>query len=364
MLDVQIRVFHYLMKKKIVSNHYISACLTAVEKAGLDTAPLLESAAISPELIDKPSARITEEQLANLIKAVWRTLGDEFMGLSEKPCKNGVFALMMESLFAHKTLGAILQQSFRFYNAVQDNVVFKLETTESKAYVTAQLTKPEYDPNHLLQEFILLMWQRLSCWLVNSQLQFHSTSFNYEKPVHVTEYPSMFGGNLLFGQETSGYSFNTKLLSLPLARDPYEMDDFLRASPLQILRRVGTNTSVSLQVRKLIIDNGLEDIPSLEEVADHVHMTSRTLRRKLKEEGTSYQQIKDKVRSDTAIRYLTEEQLSIAETSHLIGFTEQAAFCRAFKNWTGVAPSNYTTSNHTTSNCQSDRSKPNLTKPN
>jgi len=74
-----------------------------------------------------------------------------------------------------------------------------------------------------------------------------------------------------------------------------------------------------------------------------LNMTSRTLRRKLKEEGESYQQIKDRVRCDIAIRLLTEESLTVAETGELIGFTEQAAFCRAFKSWTGVPPSAYQT---------------------
>ncbi|MCO4759638.1 MAG: AraC family transcriptional regulator [Oceanospirillaceae bacterium] len=329
------------MKRKLVSNHYIQACLHGPLLADIDPMPLLERAAVPAELIHQPHARITEVQLANLIKAVWRSTGDEFMGLTARPCKNGVFALMMESLFQFKTLGAMLQQSIRFYTAVQDEIEFSICHDGDLVDISATLKQPQYDPDHLLQEFILLMWQRLSCWLVNTQVPVHSTRFNFPPPDHVDEYSSMYGDHLLFDQPTAGFTFSSKLLTLPLARDPIEMELFLRQSPLEVLRRVGSDHSLSTQVRRQILKQGLEQPPTLEEIANQLHMTSRTLRRKLKDESASFQQIKDQVRCDMAIRLLTEESLSVAETSQLVGFTEQAAFCRAFKNWTGVSPSLY-----------------------
>ena len=331
------------MKKKLVSNHYIQACLYGALKQGLEPQPLLERAGVPLELMHQPKARITEVQLANLIKAVWRATGDEFMGLTERPCKNGVFALMMESLFHLKTLGATLQQSVRFYKAVQDEVDFAITVEGERVDVSITLKRPELDPDHLLQEFLLLMWQRFSSWLVNSQLAIHTTRFNYPAPAHVDEYPPMFGQHLQFDQPDAGFVFSSKLLNLPRVRDSMELESFLRRSPLEVLRRVGENNSLSIQVQRLILNKGLSQAPTLEEVACCLNMTSRTLRRKLKEEGESYQQIKDRVRCDIAIRLLTEESLTVAETGELIGFTEQAAFCRAFKSWTGVPPSAYQT---------------------
>lgn len=333
------------MKKKLVSNHYIQACLHGAIQQGYDPQALLTHAAVPAELMHKPKARITEVQLANLIKAVWRATGDEFMGLTERPCKNGVFALMMESQFQLKTLGAMLQQSVRFYNAVQDEIAFAMTIDGDQVDMSITLVRPELDPDHLLQEFLLLMWQRFSSWLINSQLTIHSTRFNYPAPAHSEEYLPMFGEQLQFDQPTAGFTFSSKMLNLPRVRDLMELECFLRQSPLEVLRRVGENNSLSIQVQRLILNKGVEQAATLEEVACCLHMTSRTLRRKLKEEGSSYQQIKDRVRCDIAIRLLTEESLSVAETSELIGFTEQAAFCRAFKNWTGVAPSAYQNSN-------------------
>ncbi|SIT01455.1 AraC family transcriptional regulator [Neptunomonas antarctica] len=331
------------MKKKLVSNHYIQATISGALKAGFSAEALLIQAAIPLELRNKPRARITEVQLANLIRSVWSKTGDEFMGLTANPCHLGVFELMAESVLQAKTLGGMLHQSARFYNRVQNDIEFAINQHNDSVDFTLTLRDPKHDPDHLFQEFLLLMWQRFSCWLVNEKIAFLHTRFNYPEPAHIDEYPPMFGGQLLFEQPTSGFTLHSKLLNLPIVRDQNELSTFLLQSPLEILRRVGQDSSLHSQVRRLLFKQGLEHLPTLEQIADSMHMTARTLRRKLKDEGVSYQQIKDRLRCDTAIRLLTEESLSIADISLLIGFTEQAAFCRAFKNWTGVAPSVYST---------------------
>jgi AraC-like DNA-binding protein len=67
----------------------------------------------------------------------------------------------------------------------------------------------------------------------------------------------------------------------------------------------------------------------------------RTLQRRLGEEGTSFQEVLDQVRSEAAERYLADSSLSCAEVGYLLGFSEPAAFHRAFKRWRGVTPKEY-----------------------
>ncbi|MNZ95940.1 HTH-type transcriptional regulator VirS [compost metagenome] len=79
----------------------------------------------------------------------------------------------------------------------------------------------------------------------------------------------------------------------------------------------------------------------MEEIAEEMHMTSRTLRRKLSDEGTSFQELKDGVRCDAAIHYLSQPAIPISQISRQLGFSEPAAFTRAFKQWTGISPGLY-----------------------
>ena len=70
-------------------------------------------------------------------------------------------------------------------------------------------------------------------------------------------------------------------------------------------------------------------------------MSQRTLQRKLSDIGLSYQQLLDETRHELARRYLDDQGKSVTEITFLLGFSEQSAFTRAFKRWSGMSPSAY-----------------------
>ena len=112
----------------------------------------------------------------------------------------------------------------------------------------------------------------------------------------------------------------------------------MRRSPEGLLIWEDEDNSVARRVRFLLDSNDEAVLPTLEELAERLHMSPYTLNRKLKREGVSYQQIKDRYRRDLAINMLTNQRVSIASIAAQVGFSEAGAFSRAFKNWTGVSP--------------------------
>ena len=81
--------------------------------------------------------------------------------------------------------------------------------------------------------------------------------------------------------------------------------------------------------------------PSAEQVAKTLNMSVSTLRRRLLEEDTTYQKIKDDCRRQSAIDYMNSPQLSINDVAGLMGFDEPSAFFRSFKRWTAMTPGEY-----------------------
>ena len=79
----------------------------------------------------------------------------------------------------------------------------------------------------------------------------------------------------------------------------------------------------------------------LNELTQHFNMSEETFQRRLKQEGTSYQQLKNEIRRDTAIELLSKTQQSLQEISDQLNFHGPSAFHRAFKKWTGVNPGAY-----------------------
>jgi AraC-like DNA-binding protein len=80
---------------------------------------------------------------------------------------------------------------------------------------------------------------------------------------------------------------------------------------------------------------------SLERVAQQLGMSGRTLQRKLRDHGSSHQELLDEMRRDLAMRHLREPEMAICEVAYLLGFSESSALHRAFKRWTGMTPSEF-----------------------
>ena len=95
------------------------------------------------------------------------------------------------------------------------------------------------------------------------------------------------------------------------------------------------------QVRAALIDELPNGKPSEEVIAQAVYMGARTLQRKLAGEGSSFSKLLDEVRKELAERYIEDQTRTISEVSFLLGFSESSAFSRAFRRWTGEAPSRY-----------------------
>lgn len=94
------------------------------------------------------------------------------------------------------------------------------------------------------------------------------------------------------------------------------------------------------QVRKTLIQN-VAFASNMDAVAAQLGLTSRTLRRHLKREGTTFSAIVDKVRTELALKYLREASLSTEDIAHILGFSETTSFLRAFRRWTGHTPKFY-----------------------
>lgn len=333
------------MTKYHIANHFLHASIRGAERQGHCADSLLENAQIPAGWLDKPEQLISEEQLTRLVKTVWRITEDEFLGLSPLRCKNGTFALMSEFCIGAATLGAVLERSARFYRVVRDDIDIGLqepvEVDQKRLFFRLQLLDSSLDKDHLLQEFVLLMWQRFCCWLVGQQIPFATTQFSYPAPAHAREYRLMFPGEVLFEQPLCGFSLHPRYLQLPVVKDEEALADFLRESPAYILHRPSQDDSLRTRIRTELAKYEYDRMPGLDALSSTLHMTTRNVCRKLQEEGTTFRKIKASLRREYAIRLLTSEQLSIADVSARVGFAETASFCRAFKRWTGHSPSEW-----------------------
>ncbi|SDG44730.1 AraC family transcriptional regulator [Chitinophaga filiformis] len=130
--------------------------------------------------------------------------------------------------------------------------------------------------------------------------------------------------------------FDREYQEEPLLTANYEIQQAL-------LRKVNESITVTggalgEKIRHYLLTNAYLGIPSLNDIAANFNVSARTLQRKLKEEGISYQDVADEVRKSLAIHYLEEGGYPVKEISYMLGYNELSAFTRAFKRWTGRTP--------------------------
>lgn len=327
-----------------IANHYLHASIRGALRQGFNLAEIFKETDIPCDLLEKPDQRLTDLQLSSVIKAMWRLLKDEWLGLAVTPAKNGCFALMMELCATKSTLGAFIDQSARFYSTISDVMSIGFDDGLRHGehhFFELHVRDSRYDEDHLLQEYLLLMWQRLACWVINQRIPFASIQFNYAPPAHIAEYPYLYPGEQFFNRERCGFYIPARFLGMPIVRQESDFQWFLDTSPAPILHRLKDERSMSETITSLLKQHKSMATLTFEQVCESLCLTPRTACRKLKAEGTSFTQIKDTLLASRAVKLLSNPNLSVSDVGTGLGFSEACSFSRAFKRWTGEYPTQW-----------------------
>ncbi|KIZ16701.1 AraC family transcriptional regulator [Streptomyces natalensis] len=340
------------MSRLTIAMHFVRAALSGARRRGIDTLPLLQTARIPPLLPADERARVTPEQFTRLIKALHHATDDEFLGLGPYPSRRGTFAMMCHACLGCHDLGAALERAARFYALFPGGpeMAVTLRTGPdgaSEAVFSVRNDLRPYDHGQFLAECILIIWHRLAGWLIGRRIPLHWAQFAHREPPHAAEYGMLFGCPVEFGARHTAAGWDPHWLAAPVVRDEAALTAMLRRAPADLLSRRDWGTTVAEQVRRTL-DRALRApsparLPEAAEVAARLAVSPATLRRRLQAEGTSYRHLKDAVRRDAAISALTAGHEPIAELAARMGFSEDTAFLRAFRRWTGTTPGAFRT---------------------
>lgn len=330
--------------KNTIHSHFVLPLLRSAASRGYQPERFLAPAGLHPDVLEQPGLRLTSDQYNAVVKKLWITLADENAGIGPKASQLGSFELMCEMAIGERTLRDVFNKIFRIYSVFVDSMSWRLQASKGSLSVGFRYIDFE-DRERILTEWTLLAWHRFACWAADVAFPLKQVSFNYPRPDHWPEYQNIFGCPVAFNQPISQMEFDAKYLALPVLKSRDELKDFIGASPGILLARPVSERHFRVRIRRLVMShletNRSLKFPSLVQVAERFSLTTQTLRRRLKCENTSYQDIKNDIRRDLAIELLSRRSLSIQEISAIIGYHETSGFSRAFKEWTGMSPNVY-----------------------
>lgn len=324
-----------------ISIHFARMLMNAGRRLQLDEAVLLNEAGLNRRMLDNAHLRITPDQFSRLMRAVWRLADDEFLGMGAQRCRQGVFAIMAKQVVHSRNLHSVYYKLSHFYNVVNDSLHLALDVVGDEAVFSMRLKDPAQDPDYLLRGFLLLLWHRFPSWLIGQRISLKHVAFDHPAPKHLTEYRLMFPCPAKFDQPVTCLVFDAAALKAPLVQTPEALRVHLKRAPFDWFTRPAYYPVYTRRVLDYLERSENLAEATIQHAALALHLTDRTLRRKLAAEGSQFQRLKDGVRRDMAIHYLSQTSMSISLVSQALGFSEPSAFTRAFRQWTGELPKTY-----------------------
>ncbi len=178
-------------------------------------------------------------------------------------------------------------------------------------------------------------------WLGKTQFV-KAIHVTHAEPAYRAEYDRIFQASVVFESEKNALLLSDDLWSSAreTLKTPFSSyaSGILSAHAEALLEKLESSKSTRGRVESLLTPILHTGDASVDTIADKLGLSRQTLFRKLKAEGVTFEKVLDELRHKMALHYLSEKKVSVNETAYLVGFSDPAAFSRAFKRWTGSRP--------------------------
>ncbi|MEM7438857.1 MAG: AraC family transcriptional regulator ligand-binding domain-containing protein [Pseudomonadota bacterium] len=322
-----------------VSSAFVADWLTALRPLCSDKQfrSLLERSDIA--LGQQQQGRVTLDQTVRLYQLAAVETGDEMMGLWSRPIRPRALQHLLTSVREATSLASALYRFSTFWNLLLDDYQFELQEDDAAVALILRPQAPQCAQRfgHML---IMKLAHGLLSWLARHEVPVKAVEFAFDRPEFEQDYAVVFPAPVRFGAPATTLWFDQSALVRVHARSAADLDVFLENAPRDWIFTRSSDHTQSLRVRSFLTRSGWERA-TLTNAALAMHMTPRTLMRRLELDGTSFQAIKDGLRRDMAIGHLQAGRKSIEAIAQELGFSSAASFHKAFNRWTQNPPSAY-----------------------
>lgn len=323
-----------------LSSGFVNAFLQSAEVDGANIARLLRQAGIPEDVLNEPGGRITEDQFVALYRRLAEEYDDELPNFLSHPLRGGALKFGVLSIIDARTMGVAIYRYTRFLRlAIHDFQVELIHNVDISRIVIVEPAGGRRCKTMAIG-MLLKVIHGLASWLVGREVRLLRVDFAFERPPYAQEFQNLFPGPVFFSQPVSQIVLDSAQLGLRIQRAPRDVKPFIARLPRDWIFVSFKETLVTHQVREQLMRSGAGAM-QVEQVADALNMSSRTLCRKLEAEQTSFKQVRDDLRRDLAIGRLSNSDATMLEIAMELGFGEVSSFHRAFRNWTGTTPGTY-----------------------
>ena len=319
---------------------FSGSTLQRLEELGVRAPAVLRRAGLPQAFIHQARALLNTEELFALWRAVGEVSSDPSIGLllgtetkTERFHPIGLAALSSENF------GSAIDQMARYKQLTCPEEILQEKNDEEWSIQFRWLLADEVEPPVLIE--CCFAWV-LSTARVGTGTRISPVRVEFVQPrAHVKTIERHFGCPVVCGTPRNAIIFRATDANRPFVTRNAELLGILAPQFDEELKEENGDENFIERVRIAIQQRLTGRRPTIEDIADALHISSRTLQRRLQDNGSSFQRVLEEARHQLARHYLNNSVLELNEAAYLLGYEDGNSFVRAFRTWEGVPPARW-----------------------
>ena len=313
---------------------------TLAEEYGLDYKALLVEVGLPENTLDNLRGLVSYRRFLALLELSATRANEPLFGM-KLGLRQGVavFGPILYLLSNASTVGEALTELRQYFHLHMGAAHVEVSPYGDKIQLAYRVLDPKQPGINHGAELALGVGRKLLKTLMGHNWQPHPMLLEHDPQAPLQAYRDLLGITPQFNSDTTAILLDPSELELPLSEADATLHQLIREH-LDTLQRL-SDLELPGYVSNLLRDLLPQGRVTVQQVASCMAMSQRTLQRRLKDSGSSFQHVLDDTRQKMAVRYLRDSRLQITQLSDLLGYADLSAFSRAFHRWFGVPPSRW-----------------------
>lgn len=329
------------MSERTTSSSWALGIVQALEMGGVDCRNLFPELGLDYAALNDPDARFPQDGMTRLWLRAVELSGNPAIGLNmAKVVRPASFHVVGYALMSSRTLKEGFARLVRYQRIIAEGADLSFRATPDGYALILAIHGDRLPPARQSAEASMAYSLAFCRWMTGRPINPLEIRFQGPPPADLEPYGQVFQAPLRFNAEHYALLFDRADMETPLPTANESLAQLHDRFAGEYLARF-SGSRVTHQARQVLCRLLPQGEPKREVVASTLHLSQRTLQRRLQEEGTSFQQLLDDTRRELAEQYLAQPNLTLLEIAYLLGFADPSNFFRAFRRWFDATPGEY-----------------------
>jgi len=317
---------------------WVLAISRALDAEGIPHQRVFTQIGMDETRLEKGSSRYSQDQLTALWHAAVEETANPYFGLKvAKYIRPATFHVVGYAMSCSATVGDALHRFARYAKLISSSAIVSLAETPQQLHLQVSFETGGEPPMSQAIDAVLAGVVSFCSWIGAEEVVPVEVHFKHSRPEDGNEYAEQLKCPVYFDQDQDCIVFDAFDMHRPVMAADENLASLLDS--LAIHQMADLSGRFSTKVRDCLRQQFANGEVSKRATAKLLHMTERTLLRRLSEEGTTFKEVLDNLREELACEHLRQNNISIQDLSSMLGFSDASTFSRAFKRWTGHRPS-------------------------